>query len=259
VLELSGTRNGQAGWLLLAIDVTDARRVEQMRRDFVGNVAHELKTPLTVIAGFNETLRDINDLTENERMEITQHIQTQTHSMRRLVDDLLSLSRLENADEIAEQSPIAVSDCLKRVVQAAQFSASEHAPIEIHIPETILLLGEEEEIESALLNLLTNAVRYTPASGTISVCIRELPDSAEVAIDVLDTGAGIAAEHIPRLTERFYRVDRGRSRHSGGTGLGLAIVKHVMIRHEGRLAITSAVGKGSCFSLVFPRTRVAAV
>jgi two-component system, OmpR family, phosphate regulon sensor histidine kinase PhoR len=254
LMEISGVKSGSGGWLLIAIDITDARRVERMRRDFVGNVAHELKTPLTVIAGFNETLRSVSDLTDEELMETTRLIEQQTKSMQRLVTDLLSLSRLENNETVAPLTPFEILPCVQRATQSAALAWPEGAPISFDVAERGTLLGDENEVESALLNLLTNALRHTPAEGRVRV-ICEVETSGEITLTVRDTGVGISAEHLPRLSERFYRVDQGRARHRGGTGLGLAIVKHVMIRHEGRLEVESAPGQGSAFSLVFPATR----
>jgi two-component system phosphate regulon sensor histidine kinase PhoR len=259
LLDVSGVRNGDAGWLLIAVDITDSRRIEHMRRDFVGNVAHELKTPLTVIAGFNETIANVGDLSAEERLQITRHIQTQTKSMQRLVEDLLSLSRLESTETLAALTPFSVLSCATRVVQSADLAARGRTKVSVTLPTEMHALGDESDFESALLNLVINALRYTPPDGAVSISHRVLPENSGIAIDVSDSGVGIAPEHLPRLAERFYRVDRGRSRQSGGTGLGLAIVKHVMIRHEGKLEIMSEVGKGSRFSLVLPNRRVTGV
>jgi two-component system, OmpR family, phosphate regulon sensor histidine kinase PhoR len=255
LIEISGVGRGSGGWLLIAVDITEARRVERMRRDFVGNVAHELKTPLTVIAGFNETLRSVSDLTHEELMETTRLIEQQTKTMQRLVSDLLSLSRLENNETVAPFSAFSVLPCVQRATQSAALAWPDGAAIGFDIPERAALCGDENEVEGALLNLLTNALRHTPADGRVEIVYNADEENKEIKLTVRDTGIGIPPEHLPRLSERFYRIDQGRARQTGGTGLGLAIVKHVMIRHEGRLDIQSAPGRGSAFSLVFPATR----
>lgn len=249
-------RGSEGARLLLTRDVTDRERLDRMRRDFVANVSHELRTPLTVVGGFVETLTDL-PLDDNERTRYLQMIGTQTTNMRRLVEDLLILARLENDQLPAETTMTDLSHIARDVLADAEaLSAGAHT-FEANIAP-LKVAGSAGELRSALGNLLSNAVRYTPAGGRIA--LRVFADAAhnEVAIEVKDSGVGIAPEHLPRLTERFYRVDRSRSRETGGTGLGLAIVKHVAQRHHAKFEIESVVqgtgngDHGSTFRLRFP-------
>ena len=255
-------RYGEGKQLLLTRDVTMLEQAEAMRRDFVANVSHEIRTPLTVMSGFVETLQTL-DLSADEQKRYLALMAIQAVRMQGLVEDLLTLSRLEGSPvpSFANTMPLArlvqaceleargLSDSISHGAQA-QVITFEVNPLLAHAE----LMGEARELQSALSNLVSNAVRYTPAGGHIHVTV-EPGAEGSLLMAVRDTGAGIAAEHLPRLTERFYRVDRSRSRESGGTGLGLAIVKHVMQRHGGSLSITSEVGQGSCFQLSFPATR----
>jgi two-component system phosphate regulon sensor histidine kinase PhoR len=227
-----------------------------MRRDFVANVSHELRTPLTVVGGFVETLTDL-PLDASERTRYLNMIATQTSNMRRLVEDLLTLARLENEQLPPESAVIDLAHIARDALADAEaLSAGAHTFEATIAP--IKITGSANELRSAMGNLLSNAVRYTPAGGRIA--LRVFADAAhgDVAIEVKDSGVGIAPEHLPRLTERFYRVDRSRSRETGGTGLGLAIVKHVAQRHHAKFEIESVVqgsGKGdhgSTFRLRFP-------
>lgn len=255
-------RYGEGKQLLLTRDVTLLEQAEAMRRDFVANVSHEIRTPLTVLSGFVETLLNL-DLNEEEKTRYLGLMALQAERMQGLVEDLLTLSRLEGSPVPSFLNILPVSQLVKSCQQEAiglsstiTQGAAQHV-IEFNVAPTLdeaVLLGEPRELQSALSNLVSNAVRYTPAGGSIHVTVNKAAD-ASLLVEVRDTGAGISAEHLPRLTERFYRVDRSRSRESGGTGLGLAIVKHVMQRHGGSLAIFSEVGKGSCFKLTFPSTR----
>jgi len=240
--------------LLVTRDITETSRLEQMRRDFVANVSHEIRTPLTVVAGFVETLLDM-ELPAEERRRCLEMVQKQTTTMQRLVEDLLTLATLESTSLPPEHSAVAVEPLLQAVVADVRALSAGRHPVELRIETDAGLRGAPAELDSAVRNLLTNAVRYTPDGGTITVDWRLI--EGEGVLSVRDTGIGIAAEHLPRLTERFYRVDRGRSRDTGGTGLGLAIVKHVAQRHHARLEIESRVGYGSTFSLRFPAARVA--
>jgi two-component system phosphate regulon sensor histidine kinase PhoR len=255
-------RYGEGKQLLLTRDVTLLEQAEAMRRDFVANVSHEIRTPLTVMSGFVETLLTL-DLTAQEQRQYLGLMSQQAQRMQGLVEDLLTLSRLEGSPMPSVLNALP----LKALLQACQQEAkglsqtltqgAEPHVIAFEVPpmfDEAVLLGESRELQSALSNLVSNAVRYTPAGGHIHVSVSKGAD-ASLVFEVSDTGAGIAAEHLPRLTERFYRVDRSRSRESGGTGLGLAIVKHVMQRHGGILSISSEVGQGSCFKLIFPATR----
>lgn len=239
--------------LIVTHDVTERRRLDDMRRDFVANVSHELRTPLTVIAGFLD-LADA-DMPAEVRAKHLALMRDQTLRMKRLTDDLLMLSQLENRDERQSESPelIAMSKLVDDAVsEGIALSQSRHTFEVSH--EDLSLLGYSEEIRSAVINLITNAVRYTPEGGRIKVVWKRQGTGA--VLSVSDTGIGIAAEHLPRITERFYRVDRGRSRATGGTGLGLAIVKHVMRRSGGELLIESTLGEGSTFMLRFPEERL---
>lgn len=240
--------------LLITRDITETSRLEQMRRDFVANVSHEIRTPLTVVAGFVETLLDM-DLPADERRRCLEMVLRQTATMQRLVEDLLTLATLESASLPPEQAAVALDPLLQAMVADIRALSAGRHPVTLHIECDAGLRGAPAELDSAVRNLLTNAVRYTPDGGTITVTWQLI--EGEGVLSVQDTGIGIAAEHLPRLTERFYRVDRGRSRDTGGTGLGLAIVKHVAQRHHARLEIESRVDHGSTFSLRFPSTRIA--
>lgn len=234
-------------------DVTQAERVDQTRRDFVANVSHELRTPLTVLIGFLETLQTLA-LSTAERDHFLQLMMEQSQRMQSIVQDLLTLSAIESAPP-PENTVIDMANLLQQLQHDAETLSQGRHRIVVASCDAGQLRGSEAELFSALSNLVTNAVRYTPEGGTITLCWDVSPHNA--AFSVQDTGAGIAAEHIPRLTERFYRVDKGRSRHSGGTGLGLAIAKHAITRHQGQLEIRSELGKGSCFVAHFPINRLA--
>ena len=253
---------GEGKQLLITRDVTVVEQADAMRRDFVANVSHEIRTPLTVLAGFVETLQTLK-LTTEEQDKYLALMASQAHRMQSLVDDLLTLSRLEGSPVPGFTSSLELS----QLMEACQSEAQQLSKLlfqekisQVIVFETdpviqnYLLMGEPRELQSALSNLVSNAVRYTPQGGRIEVHTF-LSADGNLNLQVKDTGPGIAPEHLPRLTERFYRVDRSRSRESGGTGLGLAIVKHVMQRHGGQLQITSIAGQGSCFNLVFPPTR----
>jgi len=249
---------GDEEHILLSQDVTGSERVEAMRRDFVANVSHELRTPLTVLAGFLETIQDLK-LDASRVRDYVSLMAPQAARMKRLIDDLLTLSALEHAPAPPDAERVALRPLLERVrAEAEALSAGRHR-ISLEAAGADDLLGAEGELASAFVNLATNAVRYTPAGGEIRICWRsgtQLADGgAEFSVE--DTGIGIDPEHLPRLTERFYRVDRGRSRETGGTGLGLSIVKHALARHQAMLAIESTPGKGSRFIARFPAARLA--
>jgi two-component system phosphate regulon sensor histidine kinase PhoR len=246
---------GQDEHLLLSQDVTGAERLEAMRRDFVANVSHELRTPLTVLSGFLETIRDLKLDSERVR-DYVALMAPQAERMKRLIEDLLTLSALEHSPAPPAEERIAIRPLLERVRAEAEALSAGHHRITLSIEGAHDLAGAESEIASAFLNLVSNAVRYTPAGGEVRLRWRSDDSGAEFTVE--DTGIGIAPEHIPRLTERFYRVDRSRSRETGGTGLGLAIVKHALARHDATLAIESTPGKGSRFSARFPKARLAA-
>ncbi|MCA1978630.1 MAG: phosphate regulon sensor histidine kinase PhoR [Thiobacillus sp.] len=247
---------GEGKKLLVARDITDLERVDAMRRDFIANVSHELRTPLTVVGGFVETLADASDLPPAETQRYFDLMLDHTRRMQRLLDDLLTLSRLESEEHVLKDENVDVVALARALAAEAESLSRGRHRIHVETASDAGLRGSLQEIRSALGNLVSNAVRYTPEGGEITLAwkLRE----GEGVFSVTDTGEGVAAEHIPRLTERFYRVDRSRSRETGGTGLGLAIVKHVLTRHGARLDIQSAPGKGSTFSAVFPAARVQA-
>ena len=247
---------GESQKLLLARDITDLERVDAMRRDFIANVSHELRTPLTVVGGFVETLADAPDLPASETRHYFDLMLDHTRRMQHLLDDLLTLSRLESEDHNLKDELVNVPEMARALKSEAESLSRGRHRISLKLDSTAWLKGSLQEIRSALGNLVSNAVRYTPEDGEITLAWRER--GGEGVFSVADTGEGISAEHIPRLTERFYRVDRSRSRETGGTGLGLAIVKHVLTRHGARLDIQSTPGKGSTFSAIFPASRVQA-
>jgi two-component system phosphate regulon sensor histidine kinase PhoR len=246
---------GQSQKMLLSRDVTQAERVDVMRRDFVANVSHELRTPLTVLVGFLETVQELK-LDPQRMRDYLGMMQEQAARMQRIIEDLLTLSALDSAPPASDERQIAVRPLLLRLKADAEALSGGRHTIKTQLEETRGgLLGVESELVSAFGNLVSNAIRYTPAGGTITLAWREGPEGGRFSVE--DTGIGIDAEHIPRLTERFYRVDRSRSRETGGTGLGLAIAKHALARHEATLEIESEPGKGSRFSARFPARRLA--
>jgi two-component system, OmpR family, phosphate regulon sensor histidine kinase PhoR len=238
--------------LLLSRDVTQFQRVEGIRRDFVANVSHELRTPLTVVSGFIETLRDETDAAAAKRY--LDLMSDQASRMQRLVEDLLTLSALESSPLPRMDERVAMQTLVERLAAEARALSSGRHRIEVQSTSSHDLMGNEGELASAFGNLVTNAIRYTPGGG--SVTLRWRDDGDQAVFEVEDSGIGIAPEHIPRLTERFYRVDRGRSRETGGTGLGLAIVKHALVRHGATLHIASDPGRGSTFAARFAGPRV---
>ena len=242
--------------LVLSRDITRFEKLETMRREFVANVSHEMRTPLTVIAGFLETLRDERDPEAAGRY--IDLMAEQSRRMQRLVEDLLTLSSLESSPPPPLDETVDMAAVVERLgAEARALSAGRHR-VEVERESSAALFGSEKELSSAFGNLVSNAIRYTPAGGTVRLRWKNVDDGA--AFEVEDTGIGIAPEHIPRLTERFYRVDRGRSRETGGTGLGLAIVKHALARHGAALEIASTPGEGSRFAAHFtgPRVRTSA-
>ena len=247
ILPYAGARR-----LMQIRDVTQANRLERMRRDFVANVSHELRTPLTVLSGFLETLQEI-EFSPEERARYLGLMAEQAERMGNIVQDLLTLSSIESAPPPSSQV-VDMGHMLDRLQRDAQALSGGRHEIASESSGQGNLYGAESELLSAFANLVANAVRYTPAGGKIVLEWRVDASGAEFA--VRDSGPGIAPEHISRLTERFYRVDRSRSREAGGTGLGLAIVKHALNRHQARLAIASEPGRGSRFVAIFPRSRV---
>ena len=242
--------------LLISRDITQFERVESMRRDFVANVSHELRTPLTVVNGFVENLQDMPNLNKDSAQRVLSLIADQTKRMERLVSDLLTLSRLENNQNPLQEEVIDIGIMLNEVIQGGMLLSGKKHTLQLEIKGSTQILGNREELRSAFDNLLGNAIRYTPEGGTI--LLRWFERSGQPVFSVQDSGIGISAQHIPRLTERFYRVDSSRSRETGGTGLGLAIVKHIAMRHQAKMEIFSEEGKGSTFSLVFPAKRLVA-
>ena len=240
--------------LVLSQDISQIEKTDAMRRDFVANVSHELKTPLTVLAGFLETVSEL-DLNEQERDRYLEMMSVQTGRMKTLVEDLLTLAKLEGNPEPPISQVVNMPNMLARLKLDAEGLSQGKHQISFDQNSDKNILGDDLELYSAFSNLVSNAVRYTPEGG--KVCVTWAQIGEEIELCVSDTGPGIAAEHIPRLTERFYRVDRSRSRETGGTGLGMAIVKHVVNRHHGELKIESTVGVGSRFCLVFPKQRIA--
>jgi two-component system, OmpR family, phosphate regulon sensor histidine kinase PhoR len=245
---------GEGQKLVLSQDITEKERSDAMRRDFVANVSHEIRTPLTVLAGFVQTMAEL-PLTEVERRRVYTLMEQQTHRMQNLVGDLLTLAQLEGSPRPAGDRWLSLQGLVQRALaDATALSAGRHR---LEAPPTldVEIAGSDSELFSAVTNLLNNAVRYTPEGGVIGLHWRWREDGSG-EIEVRDSGIGIAREHIPRLTERFYRVDGSRSRDTGGTGLGLSIVKHVVQRHGGEIDISSEPGKGSSFKLIFPALRL---
>jgi two-component system phosphate regulon sensor histidine kinase PhoR len=240
--------------LVLSLDVTERERADAMRRDFVANVSHEIRTPLTVLAGFIETMANL-PLTDVERKRVLALMAQQSARMQALVADLLTLAQLEGSPRPQADRWVDLVALLAQVESDARVLSAGRHQLDFDIGAPVQVAGAQLELVSAVTNLVNNAIRYTPEGGRITVGWRLRQDgSGELA--VADTGPGIAREHLPRLTERFYRVDGSRSRETGGTGLGLAIVKHVVQRHGGALEIDSEVGKGSVFRLVLPAARL---
>lgn len=240
--------------LLISRDITRFEKLETMRRDFIANVSHELRTPLTVIGGFLETLSADDNVNTGFNKRALALMNEQTTRMQRLIEDLLVLSRLENEQNKMNEKTVDVVNLLHDILQDAESLSAGRHHIKLNIMTQDQLLGSEEELRSAFGNLISNAIRYTPDSGEISINWEKRDGKG--LFFVQDSGIGIESEHIPRLTERFYRVDNSRSRETGGTGLGLAIVKHVLSRHGARLEIVSKVGKGSRFNIWFPEKRL---
>jgi len=254
ILSLQIVPYGNNQRLLMVRDITHLYRLEQMRQDFIANVSHELRTPLTVIAGYLETMLDDNDEWVIENKSSFESMLQQSKRMQSIVSDLLLLSRLETEQKTHERKEIDVAAILEMIRSDAMALSKGKHKIELEYDRTVNLQANREEIISAFSNLVYNAVKYTPEGGEI--LIRWFMGEKGAHFEVKDNGPGIAPQHLPRLTERFYRVDAGRSRASGGTGLGLAIVKHVLNRHGTNLKIESQLNKGSTFSCIFPMRNV---
>jgi two-component system phosphate regulon sensor histidine kinase PhoR len=244
--------------LLLGRDVTRWERLETTRRDFVANVSHELRTPLTVLSGFLEILTEMEEDDRDMRQRSLRLMTQQAVRMSQLVEDLLTLSRIESTDASPKEDPVDMEDLLQHLHQDALALSNGRHRIHLHVDTDDTLKGSSDELRSAFGNLVSNAIRYTPEGGEIDV--RWRIDGDKPIFSVTDTGIGIESQHIDRLTERFYRVDRSRSRETGGTGLGLAIAKHVLSRHNATLEVASVPGEGSTFSAVFaPEQRLPGV
>ncbi len=237
--------------LVFLRDVTERRRSNKMRRDFVANASHELRSPLTVISGYLDALADSGELPADWQKPLAQ-MRSQSLRMRHILGEMLELSRLENSGSASADEQVDIVQLLNDIRDDFERPA-EMATVRVCAESSAVLLGCRREIESAVVNLLSNALRYTPPEGEVSMIWKSTPQGAELIVE--DSGDGIDAEIIPRLTERFFRVDRGRSRDEGGIGLGLAIVKHVLARHDAELDIKSEVGIGSKFRCVFPAAR----
>ena len=252
MLEVNIIPFGNDQRLLIARDITHIKQLEEMRRDFVANVSHELRTPLTVLNGLLETMSDADDKEQiKDWKRSLQLMSQQTTRMQRIVDDLLLLSRLETDTRKHAQEPVAVPALLVAMrEEALTLGADLGHDVQLDVDSHLWLIANEQELHSVFFNLIANAVRYTPAKGKIS--LRWFADDSGAHLEVKDTGIGVAPQHISRLTERFYRVDVGRSRETGGTGLGLAIVKHALERHDATLRIESILGQGSTFTCDFP-------
>jgi two-component system, OmpR family, phosphate regulon sensor histidine kinase PhoR len=251
-LQFQITRFGQSERLIVVRDVSQLHSLEQMRQDFVANVSHELRTPLTVINGYVETLNDSNVMPAWAKP--LQQMQQQSKRMTLLVNDLIMLSRLETTEIGHNQQKLQLDSLLVSIKNEAEgLPEAKNQTITLTCESPISFMGNEKELHSAFSNLTINAVKYSPENGKID--LRLWKDAHHIYFSVTDNGPGIESKHIPRLTERFYRVDASRSSNTGGTGLGLAIVKHVLMRHDGLLYITSEVGKGSVFTCLLPLGR----
>lgn len=253
-VQVKMTRFGGESRLLVAYDVTRMHNLEQMRKDFVDNISHELRTPLTVLSGYIETFTDQEDLNPRWKRAFDQ-MQSQTRRMNALVNDLLLLSRLENEKKIAKNQIIDMPGLMHQLYDDAHaYNVDYGHELNLEIDSHCDLIGSDTELASAFSNLVTNAIKYTPKGGTVTIGWHD--DAEHGYFTVEDTGIGIDPKHLPRLTERFYRVDSARSRQTGGTGLGLAIVKHVLMQHQAHLEIESKENRGSIFKVVFPKERL---
>lgn len=253
-VQVKMTRFGGESRLLVAHDMTRMHNLEQMRKDFVDNISHELRTPLTVLSGYIETFTDQEDMNPRWKRAFEQ-MQSQTRRMNALVNDLLLLSRLENEKTIAKNQIIDMPSLMNQLFDDAHaYNIDYGHTLNLDIDSHCDLIGSDMELASAFSNLITNAIKYTPKGGTITIGWHD--DGEHGYFSVQDTGIGIDPKHLPRLTERFYRVDSARSRQTGGTGLGLAIVKHVLMQHNAHLEVESKENNGSTFKAVFPKERL---
>tara|TARA_B100000768_G_C11272381_1_gene374047 strand:- start:200 stop:1381 length:1182 start_codon:yes stop_codon:yes gene_type:complete len=249
IIEIKIVRFGEKQKVLIAKDISQAIKIESDRKEFISNVSHELKTPLTVISGFIETLEDILKIKGQEHKKILKMMGDQAHNMSKLIDDLLLLSNVESSLFQNRSEKLFINKMISKIKKSVSVLDSKNHIIKYQIDQNLQVYGSKKEIESAFTNLITNAIRYTNKNGSISISwglINGLP-----IFEVRDNGNGIEKKHIHKITERFYRVDPDRSRQTGGTGLGLSIVKNIINQHNGELKITSEIGKGSTFKLIF--------
>jgi len=254
MLEIRLVSFGSNQKLLLSRDISQIEKLDAMRRDFIANVSHELRTPLTVVGGFLETLSEMDKTISKQTRQYFDMMMEQTKRMQLLIEDLLTLSQLEAGKSAPDEEDIDVDNLLNVVVSEAKGLSKGKHQIHLDTQADLNIKASRKELHSAFSNLVSNAIRYTPEGGDIFVSWQA--HNQEAVFSVRDTGIGIEPKHINRLTERFYRVDRSRSRETGGTGLGLSIVKHILSRHQARLEIHSEFGKGSTFSAVFPKARI---
>jgi two-component system, OmpR family, phosphate regulon sensor histidine kinase PhoR len=251
VAEVGRDESGKALLLLVCKDITYAQQLEKMRSDFVANASHELRTPLTTLSGFIETMQGAARQDEKARTEFLKLMKAQADRMARLIDDLLSLSRVEVSEHVAPDQIVDLSTVARMAANLLAPLAEEISCIvKLDLPERLNVLGDENQLGQVVHNLLENAIRYSGKGKTVT--LRGHVESGTGILSIIDNGPGIAAHHVPRLTERFYRVNAQDSRMRGGTGLGLAICKHIINRHRGRLIIESELGKGSSFSIHLP-------
>jgi two-component system phosphate regulon sensor histidine kinase PhoR len=249
-LELRLAPYGEGQMLLLAQDITERIHQERVRKDFVANVSHELRTPLTVVSGFIENLQNDDTLPADRVARPLELMAQQAARMGQIVEDLLVLARLESQPIENHAKEVSMTPLLQQVADECAGLRDDAPDISVQLRSRRLILGDEKQLRSAISNLVSNAVHHTPHDGQVRICWED--DGGDSTLAVIDDGEGIASEHIPRLTERFYRADTGRSRQRGGTGLGLAIVKHILKRHHADLEIYSEPGKGSRFVCRFP-------
>ena len=253
-IEIKIVMFGEKQKVLIAKDISQAIKIESDRKEFISNVSHELKTPLTVISGFIETLEDMFTISGKEHKNILKMMGDQAYNMSKLIDDLLLLSNVESSIFQNRSEKLLINTIMSKIKKNISILDAKNHKIKYQIDSSLTIYGSKKEIESAFLNLITNAVRYTEKDGFISISwglINGLP-----IFEVRDTGSGIEQKHINRITERFYRVDTDRSRDTGGTGLGLSIVKNIIKKHDGELKITSDIGKGSSFKLIFNKESI---
>ena len=252
ILQISIVPYGAGLRLLLAQDITHLKNIERMRTDFVANVSHELRTPLTVLKGYLETLQEMDDVPDLYFRSF-QNMSTQTERMQLLIDDLLLLVRLET--KIKKSECVQIPELLKQICQESDLLEKDERRVELTLNTDVNLSGDEEELRSAFTNLLVNALKYSPGDKPVKVSWHYIPGEGAF-LEVEDFGEGIPKADIPRITERFYRVEVKRNRPINGTGLGLAIVKHVLLRHDAKLDVESQLGRGSKFRCMFPAKRV---